>query len=137
MPIAGDQFTPVMMRRSFTPSGRQPNAASITSGTPSVSPRMSPVFERLKIGAGRLEPGGEMILADEAEVLRLHRPTLTLHGGEQLGDPAIVDAVAVAEELRQRQARRADLLEYDFCLALPERPRNSLTNSRTVRGSRP
>ena len=73
----------------------------------------SPVFERLQIGAGRLEPGGEMILADEAEVLRLHRPSSGASWRRAAWRSGIVDAIAVAEELRQRHARRADLLEHE------------------------
>ena len=79
-----------------------------------------------------------MILADQAEILRLDRAAVPLHGGEQLADLGTVDAIAVAEEFCGNDRRDAPISSStSFCLALPERPRNSLMNSRTVRGSRP
>ena len=83
---------------------------------PSVSPTIALILERLEIGTRCLEPGGEVILADAAKIERLDRLAVPLHGGEQLADAAIVDAVAVAEEFRQRQSRCADLLKHQLLL---------------------
>ena len=47
---------------------------------------------------------------------------MTLHGGEQHGDVVIVDLITVAEELLQRQARRADLLQNDLLLRTAGKP---------------
>src|SRR5262249_32935941 len=70
----------------------------------------------LGIGTGCLEPGGEVLLANTAEIERLRRFAVPLHGREQLADTAIVDAVAIAEELRKRQARSADLFQNELLL---------------------
>ena len=63
-----------------------------------------------------------MILADAAEIERLDRLAVSLHGGEQLADAAIVDAITVAEELRERQPRCADLIEHQLLLGAAGQP---------------
>ena len=67
--MATDQFTPVMMRRLFAPSGHQPNAVSMTSGEAfHVTPARRLIFEGRGIDACRLKAGGKMRLADQAQI---------------------------------------------------------------------
>ena len=71
--------------------------------------------------------------ADDAQGGRLDGSCLGLHGGQQADDGLVVDAGANAD----RGDRDSPVASSTaFCLAVEVRPRNSLTNSRTVR-SRP
>ena len=73
-----------------------------------------------------------MLVADDAEMLGGNRLAVLLHRRQQLGDAAAVDLLD-AEELRQRLVRAADFVEDLALTAVPESPRNSAMNSRTVR----
>ena len=71
--------------------------------------------------------------ADDTEIARFDRAGVVPHRLEQCPDPIVIN-VLVFEQGGERLAPPNPVSSStSFCLALPDSPRNSLMNSRTVR----
>ena len=114
--MPGDQLTPVTRRRSsFALSPRQPNAVSTRRESVVVVVGDLAVIEALHLAAGGGEASLKVLAADDAELSRLHRLGVLLHGRQQLPARLGID-LPIDDEAAQRRAREPDRVEH--CLLL-------------------